>query len=86
MTAPKPKAKRCPRCGQLKPASAFYQRRHGTRTSPYCQPCTRAASRQARQCRRQDPASAELLRAVDRTRQRRRRALRRQPPPGGDAA
>jgi hypothetical protein len=75
--------KRCPRCGLVKPADAFYRRR-GTRTSPYCQPCTRAASRENR--RRQDPASAELLRAVDRTRQRRRRALRRQPPPGGDAA
>jgi recombinational DNA repair protein (RecF pathway) len=84
MTAPK--AKRCPRCGQVKPASAFYRRRHGTPTSPYCQPCTRAASHQARHRRRQDPAAAELQRAVDRTRQRRRRALRGQPPPGGDAA
>jgi transposase-like protein len=83
MTAPK--AKRCPRCGQVKPLGAFY-RRHGTRTSPYCQPCTRAATRQARTRRRQDPTSAELLRAVDRARQRRRRGLRRQPPPGGDAA
>jgi recombinational DNA repair protein (RecF pathway) len=84
MTAPK--GKRCPRCGQVKPLSGFYRRRGGIRTSPYCQPCTRAASRQAYNRRRQDPASAELLRAVDRTRQRRRRALRRQLPPGGDAA
>ena len=83
MTAPK--AKRCPRCGRIKPLGAFYRRR-GTRTSPYCQPCSRAAARQARSRRRQDPASAELLRAVDRARQRRRRGLRRQPPPGGDAA
>jgi recombinational DNA repair protein (RecF pathway) len=83
MTAPK--VKRCPRCGQVKPLSAFYRRR-GTRTSPYCQPCTRAASREARHRRRQDPAAAALLRAVNRTRQRRRRALRRQPPPGGDVA
>ena len=83
MTAPK--AKRCPRCCQIKPLSAYYRRR-GTRTSPYCQPCTQAASREARSRRRRDPASAELLRAVDRTRQRRRRALRGQPPPGGDAA
>jgi hypothetical protein len=81
-----PKGKRCPRCGQVKPLSAFYRRRYGTRTSPYCQPCTRAATREARNRRRQDPASAELLRAVDQTRQRRRRTLRRQPPPGGDAA
>jgi hypothetical protein len=74
--------KRCPRCGQVKPLSAFYRRR-GTRTSPYCQPCTRAASHQARHRRCRDPASAQLLRAVDRARQRRRRALRGQ---GGDAA
>jgi recombinational DNA repair protein (RecF pathway) len=85
MTAPK--VKRCPRCGHVKPASAFYRRRGGARTSPYCQPCTRAASHEARNRRRgQNPAAAELLRAVDRTRQRRRRALRAQPPPGGDAA
>jgi recombinational DNA repair protein (RecF pathway) len=84
MTAPK--AKRCPRCGQVKPLSAFYRRRGGARSSPYCQPCTRAASHQAHTRRRQDPAAAERLRAVDRARQRRRRALRRQPPPGGDAA
>jgi hypothetical protein len=84
MTAPK--AKRCPRCGQVKPLGAFYRRRGGTRTSPYCQPCTRATSREYQRRRRQDPASAELLRAVERTRQRRRRGLRRQPPPGGDAA
>jgi recombinational DNA repair protein (RecF pathway) len=81
-----PKAKRCPRCGQVKPLSAFYQRRGGARTSPYCQPCTRAASREARHRRRQNHASAELLRAVDRTRQRRRRATCRQPPSGSDAA
>jgi hypothetical protein len=77
--------KRGPRCGQVKPLSAFYRRR-GTRTSPYCQPCTRAASREARHRRLQDSASVELLRAVARTRQRRRRALRGQPPSGGDAA
>jgi hypothetical protein len=85
MTAPK--GKRCPRCGQVKPPSAFYRRRGGSRrTSPYCQPCTRAASREHQRRRRNDPASAELLRAVDRARQRRRRALRGQPLPGGDAA
>jgi recombinational DNA repair protein (RecF pathway) len=83
MTAPK--VKRCPRCGQVKPTSAFY-RRGGTRTSTYCQPCIRAASREAHHRRRQDPDSAELIRAVDRTRQRRRRALHGQPPRDGDAA
>ena len=71
----RPEAKRCPRCGQVKPAGQFYRRRRGRRLSPYCQPCTRAASRLARKRRRQDPARAERLRAVDRARQRRRRAL-----------
>ncbi len=66
--------KRCPRCGQLKSAAEFYQRRRG-RLSSYCQPCTRAASREAQSRRRQDPAMAEGLRAVDRVRQHRRRAL-----------
>ena len=80
-----PKAKRCPRCGRVKPLSAFYRRR-GTRTSPYCQTYTRAATREHQRRRRQDPAAVELLRAVDRARQRRRRALGGQPPPGGDAA
>jgi hypothetical protein len=66
--------KRCPRCGQRKSAKEFYQRRR-RRLSSYCQPCTRAASRQAQSRRRQDPTAAEGLRAVDRVRQRRRRAL-----------
>ena len=68
-------AKRCPRCGQVKAAEQFYWRRGGRRLSPYCQPCTRAASREAGKQRRQDPASAERLRGIDRIRQRRRRAL-----------
>jgi hypothetical protein len=72
--------RRCPRCGQLKAAEEFYRRR-GRRLSSYCQPCTRAASHQTQNRRRQDPAVAELLRAVDRVRQRRRRALGGQ---GGD--
>jgi transposase-like protein len=70
-------AKRCPRCGQGTAAEQFYRRRGG-RLSPYCRPCTRAASRQARSRRRRDPAAAAQLRAVDRARQRRRRALGRQ--------
>jgi recombinational DNA repair protein (RecF pathway) len=74
--------KRCPRCGQVKPAEAFYRRR-GRRLSSYCQPCTRAASREARRRQRQDPAPAARLRAVDRTRQRRHRALAGQG--GGDS-
>ena len=67
--------KRCPRCGQRKPAEEFYRRRGGRWLSSYCQPCTRAAARQARSRRRHDPAAAEGVRAVDRVRQRRRRAL-----------
>jgi hypothetical protein len=70
--------RRCPRCSQVKPAEQFYRRRGGRRLSPYCQPCTRAASREARSRRRQNPAAAEQSRAVDRTRQRRRRTLARQ--------
>jgi hypothetical protein len=81
-----PKTKRCPRCGQVKPAGQFYRRRHGRRLSPYCQPCTRAAAREPRNRRRQDPAAAEQLRAVDRARQRRHHALGGQDPSGGDAA
>jgi transposase-like protein len=69
--------KRCPRCGQLKSAAEFYRRRRGRRLSSYCQPCTRTASRETRRRRRQDPATAEVVRAVDRNRQRRHRALRR---------
>ena len=82
MTAPK--AKRCPRCSQVKPASQFYRRRRSRRLSPYCRPCTRAASREARRRRRQDPAAIEQLRAVDRARQCRHRALGGQDPSGGD--
>jgi hypothetical protein len=76
-------SKRCPRCGQVKPASAFYRRHRTLRLSPYCKPCQRAAARETRRRRRQDPASVALLRATDRARQRRRRTLRGQ---GGDAA
>jgi hypothetical protein len=77
------KGKRCPRCGQVKPARAFYRRHRTLRLSPYCKPCQRAAARETQRRRRRDPASVELLRATDRARQRRRRTLRGQ---GGDAA
>ena len=82
----RPRAKRCPRCGQVKPAGQFYRRRHGRRLSPYCQPCTRAASRLARQRRRHDSAVGEQLRAVNRARQRRHRTLGGQGSTGGGAA
>jgi hypothetical protein len=77
--------KRCPRCGQVKPASEFY-RRQRTRLSAYCRACQRVAARQARRRRRQDPIAVDQLRAVDRTRQRRHRHLGGQDPSGGDAA
>ena len=69
--------KRCPRCGLVKAAEAFYRRR-GRRLSSYCQPCTRAASHEARGRQRQNPTTAVQLRVVDRARQRRHRALDRQ--------
>jgi transposase-like protein len=77
--------KRCPRCGRVRPAGEFYRRRSG-RLSYFCRSCQRAAARLARTRRRQDPASAEGLRAVDRIRQRRHRALGGPGPSGGDAA
>jgi hypothetical protein len=77
--------KRCPGCGRVRPTGEFYWRRIG-RLSSYCRSCQRAAARAARQRRRQDPAAAEQLRAVDRARQRRHRALGGQDPSGGDAA
>jgi hypothetical protein len=82
----RPKAKRCARCGQIKPADRSYRRRGGRRLSPYCQPCTRAASRAGRTRRREDRAAAEQLRAVDRACQCRRRTLGGPGPSGGDAA
>jgi hypothetical protein len=75
--------KRCPRCGRGRAAAEFYWRRSG-RLSSYCQSCQRAASRLARKRRRQDPATADQLRAVDRARQRRHRHLGR--PNAGDVA
>jgi hypothetical protein len=77
--------KRCPRCGKVKPVGEFYRRRRA-QLSSYCRSCQRAAARQARNRRRQNPAAVEQLRAVDRARQRRTRALGGQDPCGGDAA
>ena len=67
--------KRCPRCGQVKPAERVLPAPPRTRLSSYCRSCTAAAARPARRRRRQDPAAVEELRAVDRARQRRHRAL-----------
>ena len=77
--------KRCPRCGRVRPAAEFYRRRSG-RLSSYCRSCQRAAARLARQRRRQDPATVEQLRAVDRIRRRRHRTLGGPGLGGGDAA
>jgi hypothetical protein len=77
--------KRCPRCGQVKPASEFY-RRQRTRLSSYCRSCQRVAAQAARRRRRQAPAAVDQLRAVDRARQRRHRHLGGQDPSGGDPA
>jgi uncharacterized membrane protein YccC len=78
-------AKRCPRCGRVRPAREFY-RRQRTRLSSYCKSCQQAAARLARDRRRQDPAAVQQLRSVDRARQRRHRHLGGQDPSGGDAA
>ena len=78
-------AKRCPRCGQLKPTDQFYRRRR-TRLSSYCRSCQQAAVRRTRDRHRQDPAAADQLRAADRARQRRHRTLDGRDPNGGDAA
>jgi len=77
--------KRCPRCRRVRSAGEFYRRRSG-RLSSYCRSCQRVAARVARRRRRQDPATAEQLRVVDRVRQRRHRHLGDQDPSGGDAA
>jgi hypothetical protein len=77
--------RRCSRCGKVKSADQFYRRRR-TQLSSHCKSCKQAAVRRARDRRRQDPASVDQLRAVDRTRQRRHRALGGQDPSGGDAA
>ena len=77
--------RRCSRCGKVKSADQFYRRRR-TQLSSHCKSCQQAAVRRARDRRRQDPATVDQLRAVDRTRQRRYRALGGQDPRGGDAA
>jgi hypothetical protein len=77
--------RRCSRRGKVKSADQFYRRRR-TQLSSHCKSCQQAAVRRARDRRRQDPASVDQLRAVDRTRQRRHRALGGQDPSGGDAA
>ena len=77
--------RRCSRCGKVKSADQFYRRRR-TQLSSYCRSCQQAAVRRGRDRRRQDPATVDQLRAVDRTRQRRHRALGGHDPSGGDAA
>jgi hypothetical protein len=78
-------ARRCPRCGRVRPAREFY-RRQRTRLSSYCRSCQRAAAHLARTRRRQDPTAVEELRAVDQAHQRRYRTLGGKDPAGGDTA
>lgn len=85
MTAVVPLHKRCPRCRQVRPASAFYRRRGG-HLSSYCRDCHVTASKASYRHRRGIPADLERIRAANRTRMRRYRALRRQGPQSGDAA
>jgi hypothetical protein len=80
-----PAHKRCPRCRQIRPASAFYGRRGG-RLSSYCHDCHVAASKASYRRRRAIPAELERIRAANRDRMRRYRALGRQGTEGGDAA
>jgi recombinational DNA repair protein (RecF pathway) len=82
---PDPPHKRCPRCQQSRPASAFYKRRNG-QLSSHCQECQRASSRESRERRRANPVELEQVRAVDRLRRRRYRALHPRDLGGGDAA
>lgn len=38
-------AKRCPKCGETKPADHYFRRHGGLALGSYCKPCTRAAAR-----------------------------------------
>ncbi len=53
-------AKRCPRCGETKPLSAFYAvpSARGDGLSPYCKPCNSAAGKARRAAARQKATAA----------------------------
>jgi hypothetical protein len=65
--------KRCPDCGEYRPASAFYLRRNGE-LSAYCKPHQRKRAQASYQRRRQDPAALARMRELDRLRKRASRA------------
>jgi hypothetical protein len=71
-----PASKRCAKCRQTKPRTAFYRHRDG-RLSSYCKSCQRTSSRASYRRRRRDPDEAALIRARDRNREQQARALAR---------
>jgi uncharacterized protein YfaQ (DUF2300 family) len=68
--------KRCPDCGESRPASAFYVRPNG-RFSAYCKLHQRERAKASYQRRRQDPAALARMREADRIRKRASRAQRK---------
>jgi hypothetical protein len=68
--------KRCPDCGERRPASAFYVRLNG-QLSAYCKPHQRARAKASYNRRRQDPATLARMRELDRIRKRASRARRK---------
>jgi hypothetical protein len=77
----RPAAKRCPDCGELRPADAFYRRGDG-HLSTYCRHHQRARSRASYRRRRQNPDQLARLRAVERARKAASRARLRTVDPG----
>jgi hypothetical protein len=68
--------KRCPDCGERRPASAFYIRLNG-QFSAYCKSHQRARAKASYRRRRQDPATLARMRERDRIRKRASRARRK---------
>ena len=68
--------KRCPDCGERRPASAFYVRLNG-QFSAYCKSHQRARAKASYRRRRQDPAALARMRERDRIRKRASRARRK---------
>jgi hypothetical protein len=68
--------KRCPDCGERRPASAFYMRLNG-QFSAYCKSHQRARAKASYRRRRQDPATLARMRERDRIRKRASRARRK---------
>jgi len=68
--------KRCPDCGERRPANAFYVRLNG-QFSAYCKSHQRARAKASYRRRRQDPATLARMRERDRIRKRASRARRK---------